>query len=660
MFTKLPLKISLTLLSFIFCFLSSYAQGLELRSPNGQLSAQVKIDSKISMNLFFNNKLVLSLNELSITYSNDRMLGKSPKILGQRTSSNNSIRKPQIPYKDAEIKDRWQQLIIQFEGDYELVLRAFDDGIAYRFVDDFETTKNVLSEKMDLEFPANTSSYFPQEETTYSHYERTYLDTVITDINEGDFCSLPVLFQTPAAKLLFTEADLLDYPGMFLEKGGADRHFEAKFAPYVLETIPMEERDPDRNEIITQTADYIAKIKGSKSYPWRVFMISDDDRTFLESNLITLLSPVSKIPEADWIKPGKVAWDWYNANNIFGVDFKAGINDATYKYYIDFASENGIEYVILDEGWTKSTTEILEDNEEMDVPGLIKYAAAKNVGIILWVLWKPLNENMDGILKLYSSWGAKGVKVDFMQRNDQYMVQSFEEVAQTAAKYNLMVDFHGAFKPAGVERAWPNIVNYEGVKGNEWNKWSADIHPDHNLTVPFIRMASGPIDFTPGSMINTHKDNYMIRFERPMSLGTRCHQLAMYVMYEAPLQMMCESPSIYRKEQESVDFITQIPTTWDETVVLEAAISDYAIIARRKGEDWYVGAMTDWTARDFSLDLSFLGDGNYQLESMADGKNADRYATDYWRAIQEEVNQNSNINIQLASGGGWVGIFKKM
>jgi len=517
---------------------------------------------------------------------------------------------------------------------------------------------------MTLTFPAGTSSFFPQEESMYSHNEREYLNKNISDITDGEFCSLPVMFDTKKAKVLFTESSLLDYPGLFLAKD-RENSFNATFPKYVLKAVPNEASSPDRNQIITEEANFIAKVKGKRSYPWRVFIISDDDRTFVESNLVTQLSPATKIPDVGWIKPGHVAWDWYNANNIYGVDFEAGVNDETYKYYIDFAAKNGIEYVILDEGWTKSTTEILEDNENIDVPELIKYAKSKNVEIILWVLWKPLYENPEKILQLYSSWGAVGIKTDFMQRSDQYVVESYEKIAEIAAKYKLLVDYHGAFKPAGVERMWPNIINYEGVKGNENNKWSAAITPEHNVTLPFIRMAAGPLDFTPGAMINMNKvdyetggPNYAALFTRPMSFGTRAHQVAMYVVFEAPIQMLCESPTIYYKEQETVDFITQIPTLWDETLVLEGAVSDYIIVARRKGDNWYLGAMTDWTARDFDIDLSFLGQGEYEMKSLRDGINAHRNAQDY-KIETNNVNQNSKIGINLSGGGGYSAIIIK-
>jgi len=652
------------LMVFLFSLVIVTAQDLSIRSPDGKLNLKIELSETINWNVILDDNVIIEKAIISMNMGDNRVLGASPKLRSKSTESVREILSVQIPNKDAIIQNNYNELALTFKGGYQLLFRTFNDGIAYQFIDKSSKTKKVVNEQLTLTFPKGSSSFFPQEESMYSHNEREYINKGMSDFATGDFCSLPVMFDTKKAKVLFTESSLHNYPGMFLEKSD-NTTMHATFPKYVLNAIPNEASSPDRNQIITEEADYIAKINGKRSYPWRVFIISDDDKTFVESNLVTQLAKPSKIPNADWIRPGQVAWDWYNANNIYGVDFEAGVNDETYKYFIDFASKNGIEYVILDEGWTKSTTEILEDNEHIDVPGLIKYAKSKNVEIILWVLWKPLYENPDEILKLYSSWGAVGIKTDFMQRSDQYVVESYEKIAEIAAKYKLMVDYHGAFKPAGVERMWPNIVNYEGVKGNENNKWSSAITPEHNVTLPFVRMAAGPLDFTPGAMINMNKvdyetgaANYAPLFTRPMAYGTRAHQVAMYVVFEAPVQMLCESPTIYYKEQETVDFITQIPTIWDETVVLEGAVSDYIIVARRNGGNWYLGAMTDWTARDFELDFSFLGEGEYEMQSYKDGVNASRNAQDY-KMTSNPVNQNTKLKINLSSGGGYSAIITK-
>ncbi len=656
-------RFSVTLMVFLLSLGNLSAQDLTLKSPDGKLNVKIALSETINWSASLDGNVIIEKASISMNMGDNRILGASPKLRNKNTENVRETLSVQVPNKDATIQNNFNQLALDFKGGYQLLFRAFNDGIAYQFIDKSSKTKKVVNEQLTMTFPEGSSSFFPQEESMYSHNEREYINKELSDFASGDFCSLPVMFDTKKAKVLFTEASLLNYPGLFLAKD-KENTFSATFPKYVLKAIPNDSL-PDRNQIIKEEADFIAKVYGKRSYPWRVFIISDDDRTFVESNLVTQLSPESKIPDADWIKPGQVAWDWYNANNIYGVDFEAGVNDETYRYFIDFASKNGIEYVMLDEGWTKSTTEILEDNDQIDVPELIKYAKSKNVEIILWVLWKPLYENPDEILKLYSSWGAVGIKTDFMQRSDQYVVESYEKIAEIAAKYKLMVDYHGAFKPAGVERMWPNIINYEGVKGNENNKWSSVITPEHNVTLPFIRMAAGPLDFTPGAMTNMNKvdyetgaANYAPLFTRPMSFGTRAHQVAMYVVFEAPVQMLCESPTIYYKEQETVDFITQIPTIWDETVVLEGAVSDYIIVARRNGDNWYLGAMTDWTARDFELDFSFLGQGDYEMQSYKDGINASRNAQDY-KITSSTINQNTKVKINLSSGGGYSAIITK-
>lgn len=634
----------------LFCAAQEYV----VTSPDEQLVVRINLSERITWSVSHAEEQVIPQAEIGVDGSH-KSIGASPRLQSESRESSKGYVEVAVPQKNARIEENYNQLTLEFKGGYSLQFRVFDDGLGYRFIDQSKKERQVVNEVMKLTFPDGTTSKFPEEESMYSHNERLYLDESLDDISADRFCSLPVLFQTNGTNVLFTETALHDYPGMFL-KGGAGANMEAVYPKYVLEAIP-DSQGPDRNQQLVQQAEYIAQLSGPKALPWRVFIISKDDRDLIASNLTYLLSEPTVI-STDWIKPGKVAWDWYNANNLYGVDFKSGLNTETYKYYIDFAAKNGIEYVILDEGWTKSTTEILDFNPEMDVAELIEYGKGKGVDIILWVLWKPLDDNLDEILETYKSWGAVGIKVDFMQRNDQYMVSSYERIAKKAAELELLVDFHGAFKPSGLRRKYPNVINYEGVKGSENNKWSADITPEHNVTIPFIRMAAGPMDYTPGAMVNKHEINYSISFERPMSLGTRAHQVAMYVVYEAPLQMLCESPSRYYEEQETVDFITQIPTVWDETKVLEGKVGDYLAVARRKGDIWYIGAMTDWTQRSFELDLSFLSSGSYTANIFKDGINADRFAEDY--AIEQmSVTSETKLEIDLASGGGWSAIISQ-
>jgi len=645
-------KLLLTLALFL-PFIPLKSQQFQVSSPDNKLGIKVSAGQDISWQLTFDGKVVIEKAIIGINFSDGRVATQS-NVIDSFQREENSVILPEVPYKNAEIKDHYNELILKLSNDLILYFRTYNDGAAYRFENLRDNPVNIVDEQLRMNFPKTSRTWFPEEQSMYSHNERSYLQTDVSEIKTGSFCSLPVMFETPSGvKVVFTETDLRHFPNMFLQKQDGDQ-LVSLFPKFVLEAVPNNERSPDRNELITKEADYIAKTDGSRNFPWRVFIVSDDDGKLIESNLAYQLASPCQLKDTRWIKPGKVAWDWYNANNIYGVNFRAGLNTETYKYYIDFAAANNIEYVIFDEGWTKSTTEILDFNPDINVKELIRYANGKNVGIILWVLWKPLNSNMDEILQTYKSWGAKGIKVDFMQRSDQTMVSSYETIAVKAAELGLLVDFHGAFKPAGLQRMYPNVLNFEGVKGAENNKWCDHITPDHNLTIPFIRMAAGPMDYTPGAMINANKGRFYPNWERPMSQGTRCHQIAMYVVYEAPLQMMCESPSTYLREQECVDFITRIPTSWDETKVLKAKTGDYLVIARRSGKNWFIAAMTDWTARSFDIPLDFIT-GSYTASIMRDGHNADRFAQDY-SFSQKEISANDTLTISMQPGGGYTAI----
>ena len=532
--------------------------------------------------------------------------------------------------------------------------RAYNDGIGYRFFIDYADSVTVDRENVSLQFPEETFSWFPKEESFMSHYERTYLDTALSDISGDEFCSLPVLLKTKENIFVsVTDADLYDYPGLFLY-GGNGNTLKSGF-PKVVQKVKPARNGGDRNQVITEKADYIAQTKGERNLPWRAFIVSDTLGDLIESDMVFKLSRELGIEETDWINPGKVAWDWWNARNIYDVDFEAGINTKTYKYYIDFAAKYGLEYIILDEGWSRTTKDVTHSQNHIDINELVEYGQEKDVGIILWLLWKPLQKNMENILDKYQSWGVKGIKVDFMQRADQDMVDFYENLAKEAAERKLLVNYHGSFKPGGLRRKYPNVMSYEGVKGLENSKWGNKVTPEHDVTLPFTRMTAGPMDFTPGAMVNAQKQNFRSIFARPMSQGTRCHQVAMYVAYESLLQMLCDNPSNYLNEKETTEFISRIPVEWDKTRVLDAKVSDYLVIARKKEDKWYVSALTDWMPRDLTVDLSFLPEGEYHAEIMKDGKNAERFASDYEK-VERDFDSDRKLNIHLAPGGGWAAI----
>lgn len=627
----------------------------KLSSPDGRLVLQIEPNKALSFSVTYDGKPAFSADPAGLELLQGQLFpakGTKPKIV---TGSGITETTPVVPVKFSHSIHPYNRMELRYGSNFAVEFRVYNDGVAYRFHTSVRKPLKIRKEDFSLDFPEGTGVHFPRENSLYSHYERLYQHVAADSIPAGEFCSLPVLFTAPGKlRVLFTEAGLSDYPNAFLEKAEQVR-FRAKFPEVVLATSPKNGTS-DRTEVIDETAGFIAYSEGTRSFPWRLFVVTDDDRKLAENDLVNGLSDDCRLEETAWIRPGKVAWDWYNSNNLTGVNFRTGINTDTYKYYIDFASYYGLEYVILDEGWSESTTNVLKTRPEIDLPELISYGKSKNVGIILWLLWHPLNGNEEKILSTYREWGVKGIKVDFMQRADQGMVNSYEKIAQVAAENHLLVDFHGSFKPAGLSGRYPNVLTYEGVAGNENNKWSDFASPGHNVTLPFIRMVAGPMDYTPGAMRNAQKADFCISFDHPESLGTRSHQVAMYVVYESPLQMLCDLPSLYRREPQVPGFISQIPVTWDETCVLEAEVGEYIVTARRKGDTWYLGAMTGWNPRKFSIGLNFLGEGKHKATIFRDGPNADKNAEDYLIETKPVVS-GDHLILELAPGGGWAAIF---
>jgi alpha-glucosidase len=534
------------------------------------------------------------------------------------------------------------------EDGYAVVFRAYNEGAAYRFETSLREDKaKIYGEEAALNFPSDFVVYYPQEDSFYSHNERKYLPQHLSEIAPQFIATLPAVVEIGGgAKLAIAESDLDDYPGLWL-RGTGGNGLAATFPQYPLQLVQTSDRDYKP----VQTADYIAQTSGRRTFPWRVFGIADHDGDLLTNDIVYLLEKPSEVQDTSWIKPGKVAWDWWNDWNVDGVNFHAGINTKTYEYYVDFAAKYGIPYIILDDGWYKLGN-LLEVTPDLNMQELIDYAKQKNVGLILWASWKTLDDQLIPALDQFEKWGVKGIKVDFMQRSDQIMIDFFYRVSREAAKRHMLVDFHGDQKPAVMMRTWPNLINTEGVRGMEWSKWSAESEPKHNVTLPFTRMFLGPMDYTPGAMHNATRATFRPINSQPMAMGTRCHQLAMYVVYEAPLQMLSDSPSNYLREPGTMEFLGGVPTEWDDTKVLDAKIAEYVVVARRNGKDWYIGAMSDWTPHTLDIDLSFLPDGNFTMDAYQDGVNADRNASDY-KKTTTQVNRGTKLKLQLASGGGW-------
>ena len=632
-----------------------------LRSPDEKLLVTIETGNGISYTLKHDGDLLLDRSEIGMYMTDGTVFGGYLNVKKASTRTVSETIKA-IMYKKAEIKDEFNELTLKFK-DFSLIFRAYDDGMAYRFVSHKEEAYNVDYETAEFNFAKDWNmwaAYVCQHTETlesqyYNSFENQYSYTPISEWNKDRLAFLPLMVEGPKGKkIVVTESDLFDYPGMYLYNKDSGKKLTADFAPY-----PKEVRQGGHNNLQLEVQNrhpYIARCIGNDKFPWRIVAVSEDDIQMADNDMVYRLArPADPASNWSWVKPGKVAWDWWNDWNIKGVDFKSGINNDTYKYYIDFASENGIEYVILDEGWSvNGEADLFQVVPEINLTELVRYAANRNVGLILWAGYWAFDRDMEKVCKHYSSMGIKGFKVDFMDRDDQHMVQFHQRAAMTAAKYKMLVDFHGTYKPSGLNRTYPNVINYEGVHGLEQMKWSPENvdQVTYDVTVPYIRMMAGPMDYTQGAMRNASRGNYRPVNSEAMSQGTRCRQLAEYVVFESPLNMLCDSPSNYMEEKECLEFIAEIPTVWDETKGLCGEVGKYIAMARRNGSDWYVGAMTDWSDRGLTLDLSFLPEGNYTVVLYHDGVNADRVACDYRK---ETINlpADRQLKIKMAPGGGF-------
>ena len=642
-----------------FCLAGSPLAGksYNLVSPGGKVQVIIDVGGRVSYSVTYGPAAILAPSFISMTINDNVILGRSTVVERVEPRSVDETIRPPVPVKRAIVPDRYSELTIRIRGNYGLCFRAYDDGVAYRFFTGYRREITINAEEATFAFPGRPAVWFPFTESMHTSFESRYVRLPLAEVGGKRFGYAPVVVELEAGpRVAVAEADLEDYPGMFLT--GNDQglpELRGLFAPFPLEEKLREKSDRELD--VVKAADHIAVTQGGRTFPWRVVAIADTDAGLLGHDLLYRLAGAPRIKDLSWIRPGKVAWDWWNANTLYGVDFKAGINTATYRKYVDFAARNGLEYVILDEGWS-DPGDLFKLNPEIDMTGLAAYAAGKKVGLVLWCVWLTLDRQMDRALDQFAAWGVRGIKVDFMDRDDQKMAGFYRRCAEAAARRHLVVDFHGAHLPAGLYRAYPNILTSEGVMGLEYAKWSDSVTPDHDLSLPFTRMLAGPMDYTPGAMRNAMKDRFLPVFELPWSQGTRCHQMAMFVVYESPFQMLCDTPSAYEAEPGLLGFISGIPTVWDETKPLDGKIEDYVVLARKSGPDWYAAAMTDWTPRTLELKLDFLEEGTYEAEILSDGINSDRYASDFRRELKT-LSRGDRLKIELSSGGGWVARFRR-
>ena len=626
-----------------------------LSSPDGTLKVEISVGNELAYQVMHGNDTILSHSNIGLVLENGTIVGKTPRITGERRRKiKDNIESPFYRFK--EFVATGNELDLKLKGGFGIIFRAYNEGVAYRFYTTQSSDIIIKEEQAEFNFKEDYTAYLPYTTNDKKPMAMAYQNVYdITPLSKAQpkLAFLPVTVDCGSVKLTLLESDLEAYPGMFVQSQQGKYGLKGVFAPYPAKTDFYPWR---KQEYVTETTDFISRSRGSRSYPWRVLAITEKDTDMPVNNLVYALASPNRIGDTSWVKTGKVAWDWWNDWNLKGVPFKAGINMDTYKYYIDFASRNGIEFIVLDEGWyNPKSGDMLTVIPELDLPELIAYGKSKGVEIVLWTVFNVLDSQLEAACKKYADMGIKGFKVDFLDRDDQTAVEMVYRIAEMTARYKLTLDLHGIYKPTGINRTYPHIINFESVFGMEEVKWT-DIKnnmPLYDVTFPYIRMMAGPVDYTPGAMRNATKADWRAMYSTPASMGTRCHQLAAYIVHDSPFTMLCDAPTNYLNEQECVDFITSLPVETDSTFIASGELGKYIVTVRKKDVNWYVGGMTNWDRRDVELDFSFLPEGvRYMATLFVDGINADKQAEDY-RMEKRIVDRESRMKLHLASGGGF-------
>lgn len=642
-------------ITFLFLLLAGTVFGVraaapvEVISPDGKIKVTVDVQEWIGYTISADGQVLFQNNRMGLSTTAPQR-HKNPQLTGHKVTQVRETLHPVFPVKFSTVENHYNQLLLNFRDNYSVVFRVYNEGVAYRFVTKNKGTMDVKHEEFSIGLPGDYLLHLQQPGGFMTSQEEPYTHVASREWKADDKMSeLPILIDTKKGyKVLVAESALFDYPSMFL-KGTGENRIESIFPPYPKKT----EQSGDRHMRVTEDEDYIARTAGTRELPWRYFTIARNDGELIENTMTYKLAPKSVLTDVSWIKPGQVSWDWWNKKMVYGpdVNFTPGINNDTYKYYIDFAHRNGIPYIILDEGWTRNTNTPFETIPAIDLPELIQYGKERNVGLVLWITWLAVENNWT-VFEHYAKMGIPGFKIDFMDRADQWMVNYYERVAVEAAKHKMFVDFHGSFKPSGLEYKYPNVLTYEGVRGME-NMGSCT--PDNSLWFPFLRNAVGPMDYTPGAMISMQPEYYRTADPNEASVGTRAYQLALFVVFESPFQMLGDSPTQYDKNPDCRDFLVEVPTLWDETRTLEAEAGQYAIVAKRKGDKWWIGGITNNAepVREFEISLDFLDkDRTHRIISFEDGFNAGKQAMDYTRKTGK-VGSGDKLKVRMVRNGGF-------
>ena len=626
-----------------------------LSSPDGTLKVEISAGNELAYQVMHGNDTILSHSNIGLVLENGTIVGKTPRITGERRRKiKDNIESPFYRFK--EFVATGNELDLKLKGGFGIIFRAYNEGVAYRFYTTQSSDIIIKEEQAEFNFKEDYTAYLPyttnDKKPMAMAYQNVY-DIIPLSKAQPKLAFLPVTVDCGSVKLTLLESDLEAYPGMFVQSQQGKYGLKGVFAPYPAKTDFYPWR---KQEYVTETTDFISRSRGSRSYPWRVLAITEKDTDMPVNNLVYALASPNRIGDTSWIKTGKVAWDWWNDWNLKGVPFKAGINMDTYKYYIDFASRNGLEFIVLDEGWyDPKSGDMLTVIPELDLTELIAYGKSKGVEIVLWTVFNVLDSQLEAACKKYADMGIKGFKVDFLDRDDQTAVEMVYRIAEMTARYKLTLDLHGIYKSTGINRTYPHIINFESVFGMEEVKWT-DIKnnmPLYDVTFPYIRMMAGPVDYTPGAMRNATKADWRAMYYTPASMGTRCHQLAAYIVHDSPFTMLCDAPTNYLNEQECVDFIASLPVEVDSTFIASGELGKYIVTVRKKDVNWYIGGMTNWDERDVQLDFSFLPEGmSYTAVLFKDGVNANKQAEDY-RKETIRIDKDSRLTLHLASGGGF-------
>lgn len=632
----------------VFICTENYAQKYVLTSPDSKLSAEIEINQAITVKMTNGSETILNLSGLEMITNQTAAGGWQVKKVSR--SSVNETQKLQVKVKSELYKNHYNELLLAFKSNKALTFRLFNEGLAYRFSTSSKDSLKIFKENLNIQFQEQDSVRFQSDRSFSSAYESPYEHKKISEIEAGKLINFPILIEKQNKTfVMVTESDLYDYPGMWA-KGTGKPQFGATNPPFP-KTLKYQ-GNPYTDGQVGAVEDYIAKVAGTRTFPWRIFAFTDQENGLIANNMVYLLASATALKDVSWIKPGVVMFDWWAKNNIYGVDFKAGVNTETAKYFIDFCAKNNFRYFLFDDGWSPKD-DLLHEVPGLDMAEVTAYAKSKGVEVMLWVIWGTLQKQMDEALNQFEKWGIKGIKMDFMNRDDQQMVQFYEKMLSKAAEKKMLVDLHGAYKPSGLSRKYPNLLTSEALVEFEQSGVAHIDNTEHHNILPYIRMFTGPMDYIPATMRNSTEAGFKPIPDIPMGQGTRAHAMALFVILSSPLTMLPDSPTEYTKEKECLDFLSKIPVEWDESKLLTGKIGKYTVLARRAGTTWFIGATTNKDGRTLEISTDFLATGKYDIEIIADGANANTAANDY-KLANRELNAGEKLTIKMANGGGWL------